>query len=1091
MGCKAANFFLFHQLKLPNTPPFLGLLPLPEADANRAIERTRSFLAGRADRLPELFRNFSFLAGWLVTQALNDSYGDDGHRVYALIEETLGVSLASQSTRKELNRAFRSLCRRLGLPSGGFDRMVDLYLLHAGVSRAQVPHLIAAFMRQHDLFGPPPENSTVLLNQWEDDALEFLPAAVITPRRAILWDETAWYAGLYARISRAPEAFQPDTPFEQAFLDQFLKAQSEGKRSLGSSVAPPRPRLHWGTDGLVLRLPRAQGRIPVWLDGARRPLRLKGGEDWLLEQPWPRRLRGAIDGVDFDLDFLGDETRFAVFDMTIGQMLAERQIGGGGGMIELDTSDALIAARRPFTVAGEEAIALGDGCFVQRTLLDLRAREIAFGAHHLALRAKPRRRLILRGGEIAMGSRGRLFGPMASIHVETGLGTDEIRKVRLSSGSSSWLVDIQVKEGSGSLILADCALAGMMADPTRLRLELMAPTVGSEEPRPSGIGLDAWVWTGFEAAERLSFRSCPTPSNFLSEQSTHVSASPDGLHLESKGGYAHATAAFGIDGEVVTFRLPWPDITIQRHRLDGSTAAVQIGARIGIGSEDRFGHLSIRCPDRGASLQVGARTEVAPFALGMTRSIAISDLMGQGRNATVVLERSSGAKVLLFEVVDVLEPTRFEIRPGRNGLEVTLKLGAAIDAIGIEAENELGQRQFHEIPLGRWPARHATPAWLHAELAAHDPHAAKLTIAQLGATDGLRIGRVFVRPASPQPNESWRPLRNARGDTFALPLTTAHSLDDAPLDQIKTRFETLSRWLSDCYAAECWLYHGLERNLLPRWRALGKTIAGLPLGTGLLIAASMAPAPEETSGSFVPLVHPVEIDAGLYTAHPDAFLSLAELPEEGVQVAGRMAALAHERLREGVLHAQALMAFANRRQAQLTGEPLIGFNVATFFMLFSAMDTNPAAGWFWRGTPLLGPDHLRSAIQRMIERMEGARVFISNEPETGGNSLRRDALRKLTSWVWARAEASLRPQMPKRRVDDDRPVQADLWIATTLSEFAAASRNGAAESFIDDLATGLRWRREDVLASLGFLLRLAPELFFYFLLVWQLAKVRA
>ncbi|ETD82021.1 hypothetical protein [Rhodobacter capsulatus] len=1089
MGCKVANFILFQRLQLSNTPPFLGLLPLPEANADKAIERTRAFLSGRADRLPDLFGNFTYLSGWLVTHALNDNYGDDGHRVYALIEETLGISLASQGHRKELHKEFQRICDRLGLPSRGFDRMVDLYLLHAGVSKAQLPHLIAAFMRQHDLFGAPPAESTVLLNRWEDDALQFLPAGVTTLSRAILWDETAWHAGLYARIARAPEGFQPDSPFEQVFFECYRQVQAETKRTSITSVAPPRPKLHWGPDGLVLRLPRAEGRISVWLDGAVRPLRLKGGEDWLLEQPWPRSLRGAIDGVDFDLDFLRDDSRFAVFDMTIGQMLAEKPIVGGA-MVELDTSDALIAARRPFSVAGEDAIALGDGCFVQRATLDMRAKDLVFGAQRLGLRPKPRRRLILRDGEIATGTKGKLFGPTAVIHVETGLGMDEIRKVRLSTGAHTWLADVKVTEGSGDLVLADCDLSGISPDPARLRLELMAPTVGSEDPRPSGIGLDAWIWPGFETTQGLAFRSSPPPGNFLNEQSVHVSAFPDGLYLDAKGGYAHATVAFGIEGEVVTFRLPWPDIIVQRHRADGSTASVPIGARIGVGSDDRFGHLSIRCPDRFASLRVGTRTEAAPFALGMTRTIAISDLMGQGRNATVVLRRSSGTEVLLFEVVDVLEPTRFEIRPGRHGLEVALALGAAIDAVGVEAEDELGQRSFHEIALGRWPSRKAPPDWLEARLCTSDARAATLTIRQAKATDGLRIGRVFVRPDSPTPNESWRPLRNARGDTFALPLTTAHSLEDAPCDQIKTRFETLSRWLSDCYAPQCWLHPGLERHLLPRWRSLGQTIAGLPLGAGLLIASSMAAPPEETSSSFVPLVHPVEIDAGLYSAVPAAFLGLADSAADGVQAVARMAALSHGGLRDGVLHAQALMAFGNSLQAQQTGEPLTGFDVAKFFKLFSFMDTNPAAGWFWHGTPLLGPDHLRSAFQQMTERMEAARVFIGDEPEAGGNSRRRDALRTLTGWVWAQTEASRRPQMPKRRIEDDRPVQADLWIAATLSEFAAASRRGAAQSHVDDLAKGLGWRTDEVLASLGFLLRLAPELFFYFLLVWQLAKVR-
>lgn len=1090
MGCKVANFMLSQRLRLPNAAPFLGLLELPADVRDNAIQRSRLFLSGRPERLSDLFRAYTYLSGWLVTHALNDSYGEDGHRVYALIEETLGVSLASQGVRREMHTSFQRICGKLGLPSRGFERMVDLYLLHAGVSKAQLPHLMDAFVRQHAVFGAPPTESTVLLNRWEDDSLEFLPTTVITPRRAILWDETAWHAGLYARIALAPETFQPATPFEAAFLECYRSSQTVAQRSYVVTAAPLRPRLHWGVDGLVLRLPRAEGRIPVWLADSPRPLRLKGGEDWLLEQPWPREFRGEIDGAAFQMEFLREPDRFAIFDMTVGQLLTERRISEFREL-ELDTADALIAARRPFSVRGEEAIALGDGCFIQRSGLDIRGSELVFGSHRLTLRTKPRRRLILNGGEIAAGKAGKLFGPAAKIHVETGLDIDEQRKVRLTCAGKSWFVDVPISAGSGDIILGQCVPSDITPDPVRLRLELMAPSIDTGEPRPSGISLETWIWPGFEAARGLALHSTPTPGNFLPDQSVNVSAMPDGLHLDATGDYSLATAAFGIDGEVVTFRVPWPDITIQRHRADGSVAPVAIGARLSVGNDDRFGQLAIRCPDRGATLRVGRRSEVAPFALGMTRTIAISELLGQGSDATVVLRRSNGAEVLLFEVVDVLEPTRFEIRLSRQGLEIVFAIGAAIDAIGIEVEDERGDRIFHEFALGRWPSHVAPPEWLHARLSGNNAREAKVMISQSEAEDGLRLGRVYVRPDSPKPDESWRPLRNARGDSFALPLTAAHSLDEAPTDHVQVRFETLSRWISDCYAPECWVSPGLERSLVPRWRALGRSIAELPLGEGLLIAASVAPTPDETSTTFVPLVHPVEFHPGLYSGNPITYLSLSEASEDGLRAVSKLAALSHERLRDGLLHAQALMAFSNSVEAQNSGATLEGFDPSRFFAMFDFLDTDPSAGWFWHGRPLLGPGHLRAACQRMLERLEAARVFVQDEPETGGNSRRREALRKLTSAVWARTEAARRPQLPRRQKEDERPVQADLWIATTLSEFARASRYGSAKGFIGESAQYLRWREDEVLASLGFLLRLAPELFFYFLLVWQLAKVRS
>jgi hypothetical protein len=239
------------------------------------------------------------------------------------------------------------------------------------------------------------------------------------------------------------------------------------------------------------------------------------------------------------------------------------------------------------------------------------------------------------------------------------------------------------------------------------------------------------------------------------------------------------------------------------------------------------------------------------------------------------------------------------------------------------------------------------------------------------------------------------------------------------------------------------------------------------------------------------MVHPVEIDPGLYSASPAAFDALADQDDDGLRAGSRLGALSRERLREGLLHAQALIAFANATQAERHADTVLaGFKPERFFTLFAPLDTDAGAGWFWHGTPILGPAHLRAAQLRMLERFEAANVLFDVQAEGGGNSRRAEALSNLAAQVLAQCPPGRRPPMPKRRPDDDRPPGIDLAIAATLSEFARASRSGSAGQFIQTLATTLDWRESDVLASIGFLLRLAPELFFYFLLVWQLAKVR-
>jgi hypothetical protein len=130
----------------------------------------------------------------------------------------------------------------------------------------------------------------------------------------------------------------------------------------------------------------------------------------------------------------------------------------------------------------------------------------------------------------------------------------------------------------------------------------------------------------------------------------------------------------------------------------------------------------------------------------MTCNIAISELVGQ--TGAVVLRRSNGAEVVLFEIVDALQPTRFDLRPVRVGVQATFAIGTAIDAVAVEAEDEMGNRSFHEIALGRRPVRQAAPDWLRAAFSANDTSEVALTIAQRPADQGLMIGRVFVRPDS-------------------------------------------------------------------------------------------------------------------------------------------------------------------------------------------------------------------------------------------------------------------------------------------------------------------------------------------------------
>ncbi len=1091
MGCKTADFLIRRRRQEAKAPPFIGLIPLETAAQERAIQRTRQFLDGRSDRLEALFRQFPSLAAWLVTNSLSEGYGDAGHSVYPHITDILQVPLDYQPHRKVLFRSFCAACDRFGLPTRGFDRDVDVYLLHAGVSQAQLPHLIDAFLRQEAAFGPPPVETTVLLNRWEDDALYFLPPAVNVLRRAILWDETAWHAALFARIRQEPEAFVPAIEFERSFkevFDQRLKETRPTSSRGGSEALAPRPRLHWQSSGLVLRLPRSEGRIRLWFDGAQRPLRLRGGEDWTLPQPWPRELRWEISGQTGQLELL-TQGGCAAFDRITGHYL--REIPQGSADIELDSTDIVLLARTPFSIAGDPALEPEADSFVGFAVLGPRPLVLDLDGLQTGLKARPRRRLSLAEDEIASGPRGALHGRSARLRIETGLGRSEIRAVRVTLGLQSRLIEVPISDdGLGDVgmeeVLADFAEAEA-ADPVRLRMELMAPSADGAAAHGSGIALAAWVWPGFCGSDGIVFHSERQVRNLVQDECLHVDRDDQGrLCLEPGGGYSVARVVFEIEGVHVPFDLPWPDVTVSRRRAEGSVALLPLGTRLSVGEDDRFDTISIRCPDQKAQLIVRGRREVRPFAGGLTRSLSVRDLLTPAPNERVLIRRENGSEVLLFELVAALAPLAIDLLPARSAIRLQVKFGEPVDAVAVEVEDEKGAVVFAEAALRHRPVATRRPDWFHAEVSDNDAHSLELTIDTDWLDDGPRLARLLIRPEG---RDGWRPLRNSRGDSFAVAIASPVADGLVQDGELQRRFEALSRWLSDCYAAECW--PTLERTLVLRWQKLGRRLRERRGGDGAVMRAACLPPPDHTAPGWVPILHPLQFAPDLYASAPQAFASLAASNDPGVAELAALATLDTARLRDlSHLHAAVFPGFENWRQANETGARLEKFDPGRYFQFLKVFDTDPSAGWFWRGTPLLGPDHWRAAHLRLVERLDTAGLFVDDTAEEGPNSRRQGSLQRLMHAAWSLAPEKLRPPAPRRSQESEEPAQVDLWGSALLSGFARASRLKKAPKYFDALSARASMPVTQALTSTAFMLRLAPELFAFHLLLWQIAKER-
>ena len=157
--------------------------------------------------------------------------------------DLFGKPLKLLEDRRLINRAFLIACRKLGLASDGFDRPVQAFQVHAGVSRSQLHHLARVFIAQERSIGLPDQDDIVLLNRWEDDALHFLDAGIHVLQRPILMDHSAWMASVYVDWRRDQNALQEKSSYLNCFCEQ-LQRVFDGTGGAAIRVAPV-PRLVW------------------------------------------------------------------------------------------------------------------------------------------------------------------------------------------------------------------------------------------------------------------------------------------------------------------------------------------------------------------------------------------------------------------------------------------------------------------------------------------------------------------------------------------------------------------------------------------------------------------------------------------------------------------------------------------------------------------------------------------------------------------------------------------------------------------------------------------------------------------------------
>lgn len=1088
---QARNFEVRRALQQAEAPPIIGLVELENPE--RVVVAIVRFVAGHPARLGTAFESYPYVTGWAIATIVRQSYSSESnYAVYSPIEERFAIKLPQNGPgQRALRDGFDYVCRRMGITGVDYGRHVDVYLAQAGVPESMLPHLAAAFLRQERYFGPAPADNTEALNHWEDDALNLLPPGVRTPRRALSLDETGWHADLFTRLRNAPDV--EASRFEIAFRKAIKTQKQEIWAGSGTTAAvAPRPRLTWLGGGPCIDVPRLKGRMKLRPDGSDRVLRLRGGERWPLPQPWPHELRWEAETHTGTIDFLRDTSALAFFDRRpSGRFLKETTLDGKTWT--LDGVDIMVLSRTSFSVDGQPCESLESGTHLMAVPLTARPVRIESSQGVLTLKSRPRPRITAHAGTVATGAQGPLYGLGTEFRIETGQTVSENRTLRIDAGGHRCTLALSFDaDGIARISIEDVLGAAaestshQLSDPCRLRLDLEATGEATSTTRSAVIS-SFWIWPHAAASEDLVLRSPKPPTNLAPDSCRHITRNNFGqVCLNARGGYENAHLAFRIDGAVIGFDVPFPGETTVRATANGRRQFLPRGAQVTLDEDDGLDTFTVRSPDRGADLVVRGRRECRPFRSGRPRHISGVDLLRPAAEDRVVLLDSDGGETELFRLVEPRAPILFLVQRIGATLRLVLGMSDPVEAVRLLIEDERGERKTVEAALGDAPRADVPFLKLVRDTSALDGSRTSLTIDPCELPDVLHLARILVRGPA---RDRWTHLGNPRGDVFALAFEGGNAAapdvpsDDSDLDR---RFRTLSGWLAQCFARESWSQ--VQEPLLQRWQSVGEHLNATRVGRSAVLAAAAIDPPEEASATWVPMVHPLSFLPEMYGAPAADFAACAAVQDPGGAALAIVSEVGTGDLRDpGLLDRAALLGFANVGAAETAGASPEGFDPTRFLEVLAHphVDTDPAAGWFWRGQPILGPAHWRAAHIRFAERLEAAEVFTEADADMQQpNGFRQIRLLKLMSACGKNAVPRL--PVPKRDIADEEPAVVDRLAAATLCAFSRAAREGRVAAWADALNAELESSRSNVLTDVAFLLRLAPELFAFYMSMWQL-----
>ncbi|MFN3725977.1 MAG: hypothetical protein ACK4SZ_06695 [Allosphingosinicella sp.] len=1069
----AGEFQLRRVLRSASAPPFIAYCEVPVRTQESISAGLGDFVAGKPERMERALEIYPAATTWLMSSTLLRDYGLEGHRIYDPICASFGLSEIQPAARARLNFQFRRACSRLGLIVAGADATgyVDDYILQAGVAKSQLPVLVEAFLRAQAVIGPPPDEDTQRLNAWEVRASDFAHPGFTRLRNIMRWDESAYHAGVFARAMRKQT---PENQLEEELFG-LVQQTSEQKNFAAGAFSEPL-RLLFVEDSLVLAAP-ATGGVFVELPG-------RQGEKWIgasrhlnLTPPWPESVRWRREDEDswLGLPVMPSDTAIVLFNPDDGMLLRRIPVHEQK-VVATSVAEVVIVAKTPFRAGAVRSIELGPRAHGLITVVESGGLPLSVGQKEYTLAPPQRPQVELVAPRLARGPGGFLFGAPEAIQVHFANGRPE----------GALVLNI------GHPALPDALVIPIPASDTfRFELEEFArhgpagplsASIAFREGNRVLVRSSQWVWPGLKELREGVCLDGPVPPNFSPDESTHLARDPSGrLCLNISEQYRAAVICFaGARGPAV-FEINRPGTSLALVDEEGRERPIDEGCRLPV-SPGSSTALLIRSDDPGAALEIRGVVHERAFGRSGRRRIALASLAGPAPADTIVLH-PKGERTLsrvLVEVSPATSPTEFRVdrERRREGFRVVISLSCDVDAARLVVRNLASNEEvWVDVPLSSREVEFVNAHLLQGEVIRSAPGETTIAL-HLGPPHswaGLSIARVEVRQRG---TDRWSRLRNSRGDDYLL-LPAGDLVDDGQIGA-ETLFLRLTELLNRCYAPDCWT--ALER-IERLWRRTGSDLALSKGGLRALLRGWGCPVPVDVSATWVPLRHPIEVAPALLESEVIDFYVLDGAGEDFSELEQLRQLAALERAQDAVVELAVnptfYAAFSNFHYAASNPRArLVGFDMAKFVR--DTHDEIVELSAFWKPADRrLTRRHHAWCIGRFIDRYE--QVALSG---TDANGIRAQRLNQLVHVVH-RSERNM--SLPAgERLADRLPLV--LALPAFVSKMANQARSGRSTAFWDALSSSVDRPLDEILEDVGFLLRLAPELVAFYLLLWELVR---